>query len=269
MFGKNPIREIDRGSGESLAVQEIFYTIQGEGPQAGRVATFIRLAGCNLACAFCDTDFESNIDQRMGVDEIITQVQKKDSRHDLVVLTGGEPLRQNVVPLIKALRDIGVKLVQIETAGTVWVEGLDEFCSHDPAHEGFLVQIVCSPKTPKIHREVLRWATDYKYIIEAGKVSQFDGLPIGGTQTGNLLNITQRIFRPWDDWDMAYAVAHGYGPRIWVSPCDFGDRRQVSPGWDAGMRAAENQLNTAAAVQSALTFGHRLSLQMHKIVGLP
>lgn len=270
MFGTNPIREIDHGSGESLAVQEIFYTLQGEGPHAGRPAVFIRLAGCNLACAFCDTDFESKIDQRMTLEAISTEVMKHGQR-DLVVLTGGEPLRQNVVPLIKALRDVGVKTVQIETAGTVWVEGLEDFCNHDPSYEGFLVEIVCSPKTPRINRQVMMWATDYKYIIEAGKISPVDGLPVGGTQLNNLHKTDLRVFRPWDDQDVAYAMSHGYGPRIWVSPCDFGDRPGIfaSKAWGVGARRVANEANTQTATHSALNYGHRLTLQLHKIVKLP
>ncbi len=58
MLGKNPILKPVFSSGETLDVTEIFSTIQGEGPLAGEPAVFIRLSGCKLACAFCDTNFE-------------------------------------------------------------------------------------------------------------------------------------------------------------------------------------------------------------------
>ena len=57
MFGKNPIRKPENHDGNFLKIQEIFYTIQGEGIYSGYPAVFVRLGGCNLACKFCDTDF--------------------------------------------------------------------------------------------------------------------------------------------------------------------------------------------------------------------
>src|ERR1700756_5367366 len=103
MFGTNPQRPIDGGDGRTLAVQSIFYTLQGEGPFSGQPAVFIRLAGCNLACTFCDTDFESGIENRMETDVLIEHVGNLLAASRLVVLTGGEPLRQNVGPLIDRL----------------------------------------------------------------------------------------------------------------------------------------------------------------------
>jgi len=59
MFGTNPLSKPIESDGLYLEVQDIFSTIQGEGPFAGKPAVFLRLAGCNLRCFFCDTDFES------------------------------------------------------------------------------------------------------------------------------------------------------------------------------------------------------------------
>ena len=60
MFGTNPSRKQVLDDGQELWVQEVFYTLQGEGPFSGQPALFIRLAGCNLRCFWCDTEFESS-----------------------------------------------------------------------------------------------------------------------------------------------------------------------------------------------------------------
>lgn len=255
MFGKNPIREDERSlDGLTLAVQEIFYTLQGEGPQSGRPSVFIRLAGCNLACHFCDTEFESKIENRLSIDQMVKLVMSFP-HHDLVVLTGGEPLRQNVVPLVNLLLREGVGMVQIETAGTLWQQELEVLCDED------LVQIVCSPKTPNINRRIKLFCEHYKYIIEHDKLNAADGLPIGSTQ--GVISWPGRtqpslIYRPFLDPEIAPAP----NATIWVSPCD-------AHGPDFGDGDVITKMNIKAAVQSALTFGHRLSLQVHKLVDLP
>ena len=77
-----------------LRVNDIFYSLQGEGHNVGRAAVFIRFAGCNLRCPFCDTEFESF--REMTADEIIEAIAPFESR--FVVLTGGEPtLRRNAL----------------------------------------------------------------------------------------------------------------------------------------------------------------------------
>lgn len=256
MFGDNPIRDDERHlSGETLAVQEIFYTIQGEGPQAGRPAVFIRLAGCNLACSFCDTEFESNIHNLLSLDQIIKLVESFP-HSGLVVLTGGEPLRQNVVPLCERLM-LRNHSVQIETAGTLWIDGLLPLIVDD-RYSGVAepLQLVCSPKTPKISPMVAEWCQHFKYVITAGLVSPDDGLPVGFTQ-GRALHGSIPIRQEHRVWR---APA---GAEIWVSPCDPGgdDARLVhKEQWEA---------NTAQAVHSAMRYGYRLSLQIHKLVGLP
>jgi 7-carboxy-7-deazaguanine synthase len=258
VFGKNPIRENETHlDGSSLAVQEVFYTLQGEGPYSGRPATFIRLAGCNLACHFCDTEFETGMTNRVPILDIAQQVATSRIR-DFVVLTGGEPMRQNIVPLITALLDSGVQLVQIETAGTLWVPGLEDLLD-----EGS-VELVCSPKTPSIHPRMVEWCTHWKYVIEAGKVDPDDGLPIMGMQTRNI-EMRQRIWRPWMNRNLAWWQSMGASMgTIWVSPCDAheSDRFEMIPG-------EPTTKNTEAAVLSALQHGYRLSLQTHKIVRLP
>jgi len=72
MLGDNPKRPPTNGDGTSLLVKNIFKTLQGEGPHAGVPAVFIRLGGCNLACSFCDTEFEDY--QQHALSEIVKTI---------------------------------------------------------------------------------------------------------------------------------------------------------------------------------------------------
>jgi 7-carboxy-7-deazaguanine synthase len=99
-----------------LRVNEIFYSIQGEGLRTGQASVFVRLSGCNLACEFCDTDHSRF--EEMSEEEILHQVQEIGGPCRWVVLTGGEPLIQPVGKLITMLRQQGYK-VQVETNGLI------------------------------------------------------------------------------------------------------------------------------------------------------
>ena len=161
MFGQNPLRPPEKGDGSILQMQEIFPTLQGEGPMAGWPSVFLRLGGCNLACSFCDTEFESF--QAMPLADVLQEVRalaqnSEDKRvRELVVITGGEPLRQNIVPLCEALLADGFA-VQIETNGTLW----------RPLPEA--VHVICSPKAGKggyapLREDVLARADALKFIV--------------------------------------------------------------------------------------------------------
>lgn len=111
-------------------VNEIFYSLQGEGCFTGTPAVFVRLSGCNRACAFCDTDFAAFT--LMNAEDIADQVEKYPCKH--VVITGGEPTLQLDDELVKSLKGLG-KFLQIETNGSRRVpEGID--------------WVTCSPKDP-------------------------------------------------------------------------------------------------------------------------
>lgn len=107
-----------------LQLSEVFYTIQGEGLWSGTPAVFVRLAGCNLACDFCDTDYSLKF--LAGVDEIVARVRAEGGECPMVVLTGGEPLAQaETEALIAALRSDG-RRVHIESNGTIFTELPDD-----------------------------------------------------------------------------------------------------------------------------------------------
>ncbi len=133
----------------TYAVKEIFYTLQGEGANAGRAAVFLRFSGCNLwsgreadrataTCRFCDTDFVGTGPDggKFGTPEALARAvlerwpwQRTRGARPLVVCTGGEPLLQLDAPLVDALRAAGFE-VAIETNGTQPLPpgGIDWIC---------------------------------------------------------------------------------------------------------------------------------------------
>ena len=131
----------------SYQVKEIFYTLQGEGANAGRPAVFCRFAGCNLwsgreqdrataVCKFCDTDFVGT-DGTLGgkfagadvlANQIAAQWPTLDETNRFVVMTGGEPLLQVDAALIDALHARGFEIA-VETNGTIAApSGIDWIC---------------------------------------------------------------------------------------------------------------------------------------------
>lgn len=96
-----------------MRVNEIFYSLQGEGYHSGEAAVFVRLSGCNLRCPFCDTAHEGG--EAMDEAEVVAEVSKYPAR--LVVVTGGEPSLQLTATLVEALHAAG-RRVAVETNGT-------------------------------------------------------------------------------------------------------------------------------------------------------
>jgi len=162
MFGQNPILPPKKTDGQNLDVQAIFSTFQGEGIFTGFPAVFIRLGGCNLACNFCDTEFDSykNLSLRKVLERTKKLSEKNNRRtHNLIVITGGEPLRQNIIPLCEKLLGENFQ-VQIETNGTLFQSLPDQ------------VNIVCSPKNPSgkyypIRADLLPKISAFKFLISA------------------------------------------------------------------------------------------------------
>ena len=100
-------------------IAEIFYSIQGEGRFAGTPAVFVRFAGCNLACSWCDTDFEKRAELTAG--EIVELVHVFKGA-PLVVFTGGEPMLQLDMGLVAAVNKcMAPATLAIETNGTIQI----------------------------------------------------------------------------------------------------------------------------------------------------
>ena len=192
MFGKNPILPPKKGDGSSLDVHKIFPTFQGEGPFVGHRAVFVRLSGCNLACEFCDTEFDSF--NEMTIEEITNQVTKlcQDEQGkrvcNLVVITGGEPFRQPIEKFCQKLIDNGLT-VQIETNGLIYRD-LPK-----------AVKIVCSPKNngkgyQAIRPDLLARIDALKFLISANN-HNYQQVPQIGQHQFNIPVYVQ----PMDEYD--------------------------------------------------------------------
>jgi 7-carboxy-7-deazaguanine synthase len=106
-----------------LTVNEIFFSIQGEGSRAGRPSAFLRLTGCPLRCVWCDTAYAFHEGSRRDESEILATLDAMPTR--LVTLTGGEPLAQpDSFPFVTRLLDGGWEVV-VETSGHVLLDRLD------------------------------------------------------------------------------------------------------------------------------------------------
>lgn len=135
----------------SLNVNEIFYSLQGEGGRSGQASIFIRLAKCNLACSFCDTDFERGV--KMTTDEILHEIAPYGCKW--IIWTGGEPTLQLTDAIVALFKEKGYQQA-IETNGTKRVpKGID--------------YITCSPKQQfeKV-RELIPEVDELRFPIQKG-----------------------------------------------------------------------------------------------------
>lgn len=178
-------------------VNEIFYSLQGEGRNTGRAAVFIRFSGCNLRCSFCDTDFSSYTE--MSGDDILEAI--RPWKHcGFVVLTGGEPSLQVDDALVDALHREGFCLA-METNGTHAVpEGID--------------WVTVSPKVApadfskgerpqRIHELKVIWEPSW-----------------GPSPTPSLYGGEEmpQVLKTWADMLT--------GPLLYLQPCDTGDKER-------------------------------------------
>lgn len=239
------ITKQDLSAPDSLSVNSIFYTIQGEGPFAGTPAVFIRLAGCNLQCPFCDTEYSSNdIQDPVEITNRAIRLIPKNlivlastDNAPLVVITGGEPFRQDIRRLVKMLLNYGFR-VQLETNGTLFIDDFPQLSD---------VTVVCSPKTGAINKQLAPFIDAYKYIIHAGKVSPVDGLPVTSLEH----TAKNGVARP-----ITIISSHGLSKaQIYVQPADE-------------QNMFVNDANLKEAIKSATTFGYRLCIQVHKIINM-
>lgn len=234
-----PESRIHRQDGALEIVGSPWYTIQGEGPFAGTPAVFVRLRSCNLACPDCDTDYTSDgsfLSPVQLTDAVVTQFPmpttgwvRADAVKPLVVVTGGEPFRQRLGPVV---RELCARLcrVQVETNGTYFE---DDFPWAGD------VTLVVSPKVGRVHESLRPYVRHLKYVVEAGRTDPKTGLPV------HVLGNRQPVQPPWPE----------FKGTVWVQPADM--QNDVC-----------NKANMDECVASAKKFGYRVSVQSHKILGV-
>lgn len=230
MNEQKPMR-VERSQDGTLKIADIFDTIQGEGPYAGWPAVFVRLMGCNLQCPWCDTDYSTT--RYVCSPEEVYHLTTKIGPRKLVVITGGEPFRQNITPLVIELLRHGLR-VQVETNGTLWPG--DDFPWDD-------VTVVCSPKTPSIHPKTAKRVHAYKYVLSHDSVST--------------------LGYPMESLGFAHKELHValpplcYQKKIYLQPMDAKD-------------PIENQKNIDAVVDVVMSYrSFIMGVQLHKIAKLP
>lgn len=111
-----------------LPIMEQFYTIQGEGFHTGRAAYFIRIAGCDVGCVWCDVkeSWDSNIHPLVKIENLIQEV--KNAKAEFVVITGGEPAMYDLNELTRQLKANNIELA-METSGCYELKGeIDWYC---------------------------------------------------------------------------------------------------------------------------------------------
>jgi organic radical activating enzyme len=233
--------------GTSLFVHSIFLTIQGEGPFVGRRALFVRLGGCNLQCPGCDTEYTEDAywTEYDNIVQSACDVFAPGFLDDdgLVVITGGEPFRQNIAPLCNDLIECGMQ-VQVETNGKLEPQDRQLISRMIESKD---LHIVVAPKTATVNAyfKIPGFVAAWKFVVSHGAVDETDGLPI--TALAHPMKKGQRVARP----------APTYRRDIYIQPFDCGDYRG-------------NQRHLAEAVRCVTDFPgrRRISLQVHKLLGM-
>ena len=182
-------------NGERLPVAEEFYSVQGEGCHTGLAAYFIRLAGCDVRCPFCDSKATWSVNGSTPlapVADIAARAAASPCRN--VVITGGEPLMHNLAPLCKALKERGFS-IWLETSG-----------AHPPT--GDFDWICVSPKAQKPPLdEVLMKANELKIIVSDAYESLTMARHYAERVHGDCALLLQA---EWDSRDEAYRAIYNY-----------------------------------------------------------
>ncbi len=142
-----------------MKVNDIFYSLQGEGAHTGMPAVFLRLAGCNLACPFCDTKHHTY--EELSEEQITERALSYPARN--IVVTGGEPLMQLTPTLTDSLRQAGFT-IHLETNGTL------------PLPQGVCIDwITCSPKDGRMPR--IQRTDELKLVYWGQDVAPYEACP--------------------------------------------------------------------------------------------
>ena len=249
--------------GPDLAVTTIFRTLQGEGPYAGWPAVFIRFAGCNFGnktdyCKFCDTSFQLDQAKWFSVDGLVEEVKTVYKPGDIIVITGGEPTLQPLLPSFMLALSAGLSgpaplsVIQLESNGTqayFFVQAPE--LRHDLARLGTVLSLVVSPKANEkagrygqLSRTVLDNIDFLKFVLSADPASAHHTVP-------EWAPVSKTYVSPMAEYKKAY-------------------QGEVSSIWDHDLiDAPATQRNYAYAAQVAINNGMKLSVQTHLFTAIP
>lgn len=223
-----------------LKVNELFSSIQGEGIDTGKKVIFVRFAGCNLNCSWCDTDF-TKVREEIDSLELVKRIEQDCLGIDYVVLTGGEPLIQDsneIENLCLNLRGKGYK-VAVETNGTV------------PPNNFMLPRLLFDLMSisPKLHSAGNPESAKYTHTVAWSYQTK-----------------VQCKFVIQSKEDMKEAVAY-------LSGCDFSPDMSVifQPEASTGAKGYSDMLSYYEEVVGKIGLGRdvRFLSQMHKLVDIP
>lgn len=233
-------------------VNHIFYSLQGEGFHTGRPAVFVRFAGCNLRCPFCDTEFDAY--REMTGDDILQEILSLTSAGDvrpMVVLTGGEPTLQADEPLIDLLHSRGF-WVTMESNGT----------RPAPANLDWLT---VSPKSLHTHTQPLpkggsptapHKEGSLPAPSQGGAWRMADEIKIVFTNEREVERLMALVPLSIERLQERATVGIEAGGRLFLQPCDTGDVQRNETIKSDCIRYIEQHPQW------------RLSLQTHKLIGI-
>jgi len=181
-----------------MKINEIFYSIQGEGKWTGMPNIFVRVTGCNLRCSYCDTKYAYDDGKELSIDEIVNHIDKYPCKY--VCITGGEPLLQHETPdLINAVIKRNYK-ISLETNGSINIENivnkkylmisLDVKCPSSNMHEKMHLENIYLLRKNDQLKIIIQNKEDYNYAKKI--IKKYDPIchvffqPVWTTNTKNL-----------------------------------------------------------------------------------
>ena len=178
-----------------MKVSEIFYSIEGEGIEIGKPEAFIRLAGCNLRCEWCDTKYTWSNGEEMSIEEIIQEVRRYPCKN--ISITGGEPLlqRKELIELIKRFRERNY-WIQLNTNGTIFDQRVFESVD--------LITMDCKCPSSKMKsklkvlektKELFGFKTQFKFVISNEEDYEYAKMVI----RSHLQDVLGIVFQP--EWN--------------------------------------------------------------------
>lgn len=153
-----------------IPVMELFYTLQGEGLHQGRAAVFVRLAGCDVGCVWCDVkeSWDARKHKEMSVEEIVNAINQYPA--EMVVITGGEPLMYDLSDLTQAIHQCGKK-THLETSGAYPLSGKwNWICVSPKKFKAPLKEVVAQADELKCiiyHKSDFDWAEQHSVLCKA------------------------------------------------------------------------------------------------------